>query len=118
MFPALGLTLALMTPGAPIPKDVTPSGPAPYILNLKSESDGKVRFTVLRTEKQKVTVLTIQGGPNGQGEPVQTEKEVTVTKYERVELADLKGLKVYTADGKEVEIKDAVKKLNESAMAI
>ena len=118
MFPALGLGLALMLPGAPIPKDVVPSGPAPYILNLKAENDGKIRFTVQRTEKVKVSTTTYQGGPNGQAVPIQVEREVTVTKYERVELPDLKGLKVYTPDGKEVEIKDAAKKLTESTLAI
>jgi hypothetical protein len=118
MFPALGLTLALMTPGAPIPKDVTPGGPAPYILNLKSDSDGKIRFQVMRGEKVKVSTVTFQGGPNGQQVPVTVEREETVMKYLRVELAELKGLKVYSTDGKEVDIKDAAKKLGESAMAI
>ena len=118
MFPALGLTLALMVPGAPVPKDVAPGGPAPYILNLKSENDGKVRFTVMRSEKVKVTRVQFQGGPNGQQVPVQVESEVTVQKHVRVELAELKDLKVYTPEGKEVDIKDAAKKLGETTMAI
>ena len=118
MFPALGLTLALLVPGAPIPKDVAPSGPAPYILNLKSENDGKVRFTVMRSVKAKVTRIQFQGGPNGQQVPVQVESEVTVQQHIRVELAELKDLKVYTPEGKEVDIKDAAKKLGETTMAI
>jgi len=118
MFPALGLSLALLVPGAPIPKDVTPGGPAPYILNLKSDNDGKIRFQVMRGEKVKVATVTFQGGPNGQQVPVTIEREETVMKYLRVELAELKGLKVYSTDGKEVDIKDAAKKLGESAMAI
>ena len=101
MFPALGLTLALLVPGAPIPKDVAPSGPAPYILNLKSENDGKVRFTVMRSVKAKVTRIQFQGGPNGQQVPVQVESEVTVQQHIRVELAELKDLKVYTPEGKD-----------------
>ena len=118
MFPAFGLTLALLAPAAPIPKDVVPAGPAPYILNLKSEDDGKVRFTVLRIEKVKVTEVTIQLGPNNQQIPVQTEREVTVTKYARVELAELKDVKVYSVEGKEIDAKEAGKRLSEKAMAI
>ena len=96
MFPALGLTLALMVPGAPIPKDIAPIGPAPYILNLKSENDGKVRFTVIRNETVKVTRVQFQGGPNGQQVPVQIESDVAVQKHVRVELTELKDLKVYS----------------------
>ncbi len=118
MFPAFGLTLALLLPGAPIPKDIAPTGPAPYILNLKSENDGKVRFAVLRTEKVKVTRVQFQGGPNGQQVPVLVESEMAVQKYVRIELADLKDLKVYTPEGKEVDVKDAAKKLGETTMAI
>lgn len=118
MFPAFGLTLALLAPGAPIPKDVAPAGPAPYILNLKSEDDGKVRFSVRRTEKVKVTEVTIQLGPNNQQVPVQVEREVAVTTQVRVELADLKDVKVYSVDGKEIDLKEAGKKLNEKTMAI
>ena len=118
MFPAFGLTLALLAPGAPIPKDVAPAGPAPYILNLKSEDDGKVRFSVRRTEKVKVTEVTIQLGPNNQQVPVQVEREVAVTTQVRVELADLKDVKVYGVDGKEIDLKEAGKKLNEETMAI
>lgn len=118
MFPALGLTLALMIPGAPIPKDIAPSGPAPYILNLKSENDGKVRFTVIRSEKVKVTTVQFQGDPNGQQVPIQIESEMTVQKRIRIELAELNELKVYTPEGKEVDIKDAAKKLSETTMAI
>lgn len=118
MFPAIGLTLALLAPGAPIPKDVAPSGPAPYILNLKSENDGKVRFTVIRNEKVKVTRFQLQGGPNGQQVPVQIESDTMMQKHIRVELAELKDLKVYTPEGKEVDIKDAAKKLGETTMAI
>ena len=118
MFPAFGLTLALMVPGAPVPKDVAPVGPAPYILQLKSENDGKVRFTVMRTEKVKVNRVQFQGGPNGQQVPVQIESEVTMQKYIRIELADLKDLKVYTPEGKEVDAKEAAKKLSEATMAI
>ncbi len=118
MFPAFGLTLALLAPGAPIPKDVAPAGPAPYILNLKSEDDGKVRFSVRRTEKVKVTEVKIQLGPNNQQVPVQVEREVAVTTQVRVELADLKDVKVYGVDGKEIDLKEAGKKLNEKTMAI
>ena len=118
MLAPFALTLALLAPSAPIPKDMAPAGPPPYLLDLKSEADGKVRFTVVRTEKVKVTVMTLQLAPNGQQVAVPVEREQTVTKHVRIELAELKDLKVYTPEGKEVDAKEAAKKLGESGMAI
>lgn len=118
MFPSLTLALALALPGAPVPKDVAPAGPAPYILNLKSDDGGAVRFTVIRTEKVKVMQVVIQAGPNGQGVPMQIESEVNIQKVVRAELSDLKDIKVYNTEGKEVELKDAAKKLSSASLAI
>lgn len=117
MFTTL-MTAALLVPAAPVPKDTVPTGPAPYILTLKAGNDGEVKVTVIRTEKQKVTMLRAIGGPNGAQQVQQVEQEVPVTKYQQLGLAELKDVKAYTADGKEVAIKDAVKKVNEGGVVV
>ena len=117
MFTTL-MAAAMLSPSAPLPRDAAPTGPAPYILNLKAGTDGEIKLTVQRVEKQKVQVLQAVGGPNGAQQIQQVEQEVSVMKYDRVGLADLKDLKVYSVDGKEVAIKDAVKKANDGGIFI
>ncbi len=111
MFTTL-MTAALLVPAAPVPKDIAPTGPAPYILNLRAGNDGEVKGTVVRTEKQKVMMIQAVGGPNGAQVIQRVEQEVPVTRMVALGLADLKDLKVFSADGKDVAIKDAVKKVN------
>ena len=117
MFTTL-LIAALLVPAAPVPRDTAPTGPAPYILNLKAGQDGEVKVTVMRTEKQKVTVFQVVGGPGGAQAVQPVEREVPVQKFVQLGLADLKDVKAYSADGKEVAIKDAVKKANDGGLFI
>lgn len=112
------LLLAALSPAAPVPRDTAPTGPAPYILNLRPGPDG-VKLTVRRTEKQKVMMIrAVAGGPNGAQQVQQVEQEVPVTKYVQLGLSDLKDLKVYSADGKEVPAKEAVKKVSEGGVFV
>jgi len=112
------LLLAALSPAAPVPRDTAPTGPAPYILNLRPGPDG-VKLTVRRTEKQKVMILrVVAGGPNGAQQVQQVEQEVPVANYLQLGLADLKDLKVYSAGGKEVPVKDAVKKVNDGGLFV
>jgi hypothetical protein len=106
MFAAMALSLAI---GAPVPKAPTlaPPGAPPRVLELKPDSDGKVTVTVLRSTTQKVQVQVV--GPNGQVVP--ETREVPVTRYETVELGDVKDLSITTADGKKLDKDDAMKKL-------
>lgn len=106
MLTSFVLSLAL---AAPVPVGGAPaaSGPAPKLLELKPAADGKVTVTVVRTEAQVVEVTQL--GPNGV--PVTAKREVQVPKFSVVELGNVKDLKVTTADGKKVEVADAVKKL-------
>ena len=104
MFTALVLSAAML--GAPIPKATAPAGQAPRVLDLKPEADGKIRLTVVRTTTQKMTSIAVN---NGQQQRV--EREVKVPRAMQVELSEIKDLAVYTANGKEVNIKDALKKL-------
>jgi len=102
------LSLAL---GAPVPPAAPsgPVGPVPRLLGLKV-ADGKVTIPVTRTEKQQgagVVVVGINGNPNGGQFVIQQD----VTKSVTVPLAEVKDLKVYTADGKEVPVADAEKQL-------
>lgn len=117
MFATL-MTAALLVPVAPVPRDSVPTGPAPYILNLRAGNDGEAKVTVVRTEKQKVMMLQAVGGPNGAQVIQRVEQEVPVIKYVQLGLADLKDLKVFSADGKDVAVKDAVKKVNDGGLFV
>ncbi len=117
MFTTL-MTAALLVPAAPVPKDIAPTGPAPYILNLRAGNDGEVKLTVVRTEKEKVMMIQAVGGPNGAQVIQRVELEVPVTRMVALGLADLKDLKVFSADGKDVAIKDAVKKVNDGGLFV
>ena len=77
-----------------------------------------MKLTVMRTEKQKVQMLRAIGGPNGAQQVQQVEQEMPVTKYVQLGLGDLKELKVYSADGKEVAVKDAVKKVSDGGLFV
>lgn len=109
MLTCLVLSLAL---GAPVPPAAapTPIGPVPRLHFVTAESDGKVTIPVSRAEKQQgagVVMVAINGNPNGGQFIIQQE----VTKSVAVPLAEVKNLKVYTADGKEVPVADAEKQL-------
>ncbi len=107
MFPAFGLTLILMVPSAPVPKVIAPVGPAPYILKLEVDCDGKIGFPVTRTLKQ--TFTTFNQGLGG------LNLEICVVDWGKgtvnVGLTELIDLKVYTAYGQEVSMREAIKKL-------
>jgi hypothetical protein len=108
-----------MTLAAPVP--VAPPAPAtggavPRLLEVKANADGKIMVTVMRTSMEKVTV----GGPVGPGgaPPAAITREVQVTKMVTVELGDVKDLKITTADGKKVEVTDALKQLKDGAVVV
>ena len=113
------LLAAVLSPAAPLPKDTTPTGPAPRVVELKPGQDGKIMITVLRQEKVKVAVAV--GGafnPNGGPAPAVKEEERTVSRYATVELADAKDLKAYTAAGKELDVKDTLSKLKDGGVVV
>lgn len=114
MFTSLILSAALV-PGAPIPKDTHPAGPAPRVVELKPGTDGKITLTVLRQEKTTVNVTTV--GPNG-GPPQVQQQERTVSRYATVELPDVKDLKAYSAAGKELDVKETLAKLKDGGVVV
>jgi hypothetical protein len=113
MFTALTLSLALGAP-VPAPAAPVPVGVAPQVMELKADSDGKVVVTVRRTEKVQVGA----GGavnPAGARPAVITANRVVM---KSVELGEVKDLTVTTADGKKIEIQDAVKKIAGGAIVV
>jgi hypothetical protein len=117
MLTSFVLSMAL---AAPVPPPMPPvaAGPAPRLLELKANADGKVMVTVVRTEMVKVQVG--QGGainPNG-APPAVITREVPVQKTAVVELSTVKDLKVTTADGKKIEVADAVTKLKDGGIVV
>lgn len=113
MLTALVLSMAVAAP-VPPPAAPVPSGPAPRVLELKPGTDGKLTVMVTRTEMQKVTVTVL----NPNGVPATEEREVSVPKVVIVELADVKELKVTTADGKKVDVADAIKQLKGGGVVV
>ncbi|AMV26293.1 hypothetical protein VT84_17985 [Gemmata sp. SH-PL17] len=106
------LTLSLVL-GAPVPPAGTPAtmGPLPRLLEVKPDTDGKITVPVTRAEKQQqqggVIVIGINGNPNGGQAQLEIQQDVAKS----VPLTEVKELKVYTADGKEVTVADATKRL-------
>lgn len=112
MLTSFVLSMALAAPVPPATPPV-PSGPAPRVMELKANADGKVMVTVTRTEAQKIQIA--QAGPNG---AQVVTREVQIPKIATVELGEVKDLKITTADGKKVEVDEAVKKLKEGAVVV
>lgn len=101
----LSVTLAAPVPAAPPP---VAAGPAPRILELKANADGKVMVAVTRMEKLQVGAGNAIN-PNGGPAPAVITREVARTKL--VELSEVKDLVVTTADGTKIDPADALKKL-------
>lgn len=120
MIASLSLALALSAPAAPIRPEAPPAaGPAPRVLDLKVGADGKVRITILRTQKMKIQGGGIGiGAPGGVPQAIPLEQEITTTNYVPVEIGELKDLVVTTVDGKEVSAGDAAKKLAEGGVVL
>jgi hypothetical protein len=113
MFSSLACALALCSPAAPVPKDApkaAAAGAAPRIVELKPNTEGKILVQVRRTE-----TLKAQAG-NGINPPKAIER--TVNRYPQVELGDIKDLKVTTAGGKPVELKEALEKLKDGGIVV
>lgn len=103
------LTLAaIMIPAAPLPRTPeAPAGQPPVIMNLKPDADGKIRVTVLRTEKRKINAVA------GNGRNVQQiDREVSYSTRRMVELQEVKDLTASTTDGKPLDIKDVLQRLS------
>lgn len=113
MLTALVLSMSLAAP-VPAPAPPVADGPVPKVLELKPNADGKVTVTANRIETQKVTIATV--GPNGV--PQTAVQDVPVSKVVVVDLGDVKDLKVTTADGKKVDVADAVKQLKGGAVVV
>lgn len=111
------LALAALIAAAPVPKDAKPAGPAPRVLELAAEADGKVRVAVTRTETRKVPTR-MSRVVNGVVVTETVERELTSSRSVQVELNEVKDLTLYTADGKEADKAQAFKKLADGGVVI
>jgi hypothetical protein len=122
MLTSFVLTMALAAPVPATPAAPVTGGVAPRLLELKADADGKVMVTVRRTTMEKVNVgvgiAIAPGGAPGAAPPAAATREIPVTRMTTVELADVKDLKVTTADGKPVDVADAVKQLKSGAVVV
>lgn len=108
----LSMTVAAPVPVAP---PAAESGPIPRLMEVKA-ADGKVTVTVLRYEMQKIQVGA--AAPPGGAPPAVITREVRVPKVAAVELSEVKDLTITTADGKKVNVADAVKKLKDGGVVV
>jgi hypothetical protein len=119
MLTSFVLTMALAAP-VPAPPAPVASGPLPRLMELKADASGKVVVTVVRIEMQKVQVgigaAIAPGG--GAAPPAVVTREVPVQKIAQVELGEVKDLKITTADGKKVDVADAVAKVKGGATVV
>jgi hypothetical protein len=105
------LALAFLAPSAPVPKILPTVGSAPRIVELKPNSDGKVLITIRREDKRTITTTPPNGGPA-------LEREILTFRILLVELSDVKELQIFTADGKPVDTKVALAKLEDGAIVV
>jgi hypothetical protein len=107
-----------MAVAAPVPPPAPPvaTGPAPRILELKAGNNGKVMIAVTRMEKVQVGAVGVAVAPGGAAPPAVITREVPVSKT--VELSEVKDLTVTTADGKKVELADALKRLEKGGVVV
>lgn len=119
MLTSFVLSMALAAP-VPAPPAPVASGPLPRLMELKADGNGKVVVTVVRTEMQKVQIgvgnAIAPGG--GAAPPAVITREVPVQKVAQVELGEVKDLVVTTADGKKVDVADAVAKVKGGATVV
>jgi hypothetical protein len=118
MLASFVMTMALAAPVPVAPPAPVASGPIPQLMELKPDANGKIMVTVIRTEMQKIVIG--QGNavnPNG-GAPAVITREVPVTKHATVDLSEVKDLKITTADGKKLDVADAVAKLKTGGVVV
>lgn len=101
----VSLTLAAPVPSAE-PVGEIPSGPAPRLVVLKPNAEGKLTIAVRRREPE------LRPAANG-GNQVLT-RSVTV----EVPLAELAELKVFAASGRELPVRDALRILSRGGTAV
>ena len=125
MYCTLALTTALLMPAAPAPKDAPAepgpaASPAPRLVEIKPDMDGKVRVQAARPGNFQVnTTIAIAIGPNAPpGVPQTLVVQGGPTTTEPVELANVKDLTVTTAGGKKVTREDALKALAKGGVVV
>jgi len=119
MLTSFVLSMAIAAPVPVAPAAPAQTGPLPRLMEVKTDTNGKVTVTVIRTEKQKVQVAVGRvGGAGANPPPAVVTREVMVPKMIQVELAEVKDLTITTADGKKVDVADAVKQLKNGSVVI
>jgi hypothetical protein len=115
MTPMLLLSAALQLPAAPPPAKVEskPLGPAPRLVLLNLDGDGKVRIQATVTETRKTTMTRVV---NGKQETTTVDRDVQ--RIVDVPVSELEKLTVYTADGKEVNRATALEKLASGGLVV
>jgi len=104
-----GVALSVAAPVPPPPSNVTPppTGPAPSLVFLKADENGKVLVQVIREEKVEVAPPIAPPQPAAARAIVLRQARRSMT----IELGEVKDLTITTVDGRKVSVEEATKRL-------
>lgn len=110
MYAMLAAVALSVSAPIPVPPDATaaPTGPAPTLVFLKADGDGKVLVTVRRTTNNAAPPIAPANVPNAQARAIVVARAIQV---ETVELGEVKDLTITTVDGRKVALEEALKRL-------
>jgi hypothetical protein len=115
MISAIWLVATTMTSAAPAPTEKKdsetppPTGPAPIVLFVKADKQGKVRIPVQSKANLPFVPMQLPGrAPLGQQPPI---LQTTIERAELVELSEIEGLTIRTGTGAKIEVAEALKQL-------
>ncbi len=126
MYSSLVMSVVLIAPAAPQPRDAAPNitSPAPRVLALKADASGAVRVT--GTIPVRVTItqthfvienVLVNGQQVQQQVQKQVEVDVTTSQYMNKTLAEFNG-KFTTADGSPLTVEEATSRVKNGATVL
>ncbi|MDW8243568.1 MAG: hypothetical protein RMJ88_10190 [Thermogemmata sp.] len=108
-----GLLLSVAAPvPPPLETNNAPTGPAPTLLFLKADANGKVMVQVVRDVQEAVPVAPVQPGA---GRAIALRQ---LRRQETVELGQVKDLTITTVDGRKVGLDEAIKRLEKGEVVL
>jgi len=104
-----GVVLSVAAPVPPPPSNVTPppTGPAPSLVFLKADANGKVLVQVIREEKVEAAPPVAPPQPAAARAIIVRQARRSMT----IELGEVKDLTITTVDGRKVSVEEATKRL-------
>lgn len=114
-----GVVLTVAAPVPPPPPNVTPAptGPAPVLVFLRADANGKVMVQVTQEEMIE-EAPRIDPVPPGAPPPSRAAIRRPVLRSKTVELGQVKDLTIKTVDGRNVSVEEAIKRLEKGEVVL